>query len=870
MLAAMRKSIAPWVALAGSLALTFAAAALLWSNARARDRARFNRDVREAEARIQTHFEMNAALLRGAAAMLCTHPDTTAAQFQAYVDRLVLAQHAEGVEGIGFIRRVRRVDSPAVEAELQGHGFAGVRIWPDLGREERSAVVWREPLEGADRAVIGYDMLAETVRREAMERARDGATVALSGKTPTVQRLEPDRPGGFVLFAPVYNGGGPPATVQQRREMLMGWMYSPFRSGELFAAPAGEPQIDFQVYDGDGIDPSRLLRDTRQPPEAGAISEQRSLEFAGRKWTLLYFALPAFERGAMTPVLTVLVSGLAVSLFVFLLSLLEARARSRAEGAVAELRRLLDERDRFEERLREEGRVNSILRRLGIALAAELDPDRLAQLVVDEAMAITGASFGAMVDTAAPKHRVLAQSGTLPLADPARLAAAFEQVEAERVADVTQDPRLAPVGTGSLLSVPIESRAGGRLGRLFFLHSAKGHFTEQHGRLAAGLAAQASIALDNARLLRDLQDADKRKDEFLAVLGHELRNPLAPMVTALEVARRDPRTLERQMGIVERQSQHMVRIVDDLLDTSRISRGKIELRKQLISVRDALARAADAVSPLAKARDQKLSVSLPPQALMIEADPVRLEQILGNLLSNAVKYTPIGGAVELSASESDGWLDMRVRDTGIGVPREAQTRLFEPFVQVEGAKDYATGGLGIGLALVRGLVQLHGGTVAVQSEGAGRGSVFIVRLPGVAEGATPVEVRKLSPRAARGRVLLVDDNVDAALTLAEAVRLDGHEVRIAHEGDGALQLAESFAPDVVLLDIGLPGMDGYEVVRRLRQMPHLRGTLMVALTGFGQESDRDKALKAGFDEHLVKPVDLDTVHAVLRRRLGAA
>ncbi|HUJ27703.1 MAG TPA: CHASE domain-containing protein [Myxococcales bacterium] len=865
----MKKSIAPSVALAGSLALTFAAAAMLWSNARARDQARFNRDVREAEARILTRFDMNAALLRGASAMMCTHPDTTPAGFKAYVELLDLPRHAEGVEGMGFIRRVRRADSPAIEAELQSRGFAGVRIWPDLGHEERSAVLWREPLDNTDRSVIGYDMLAEPVRREAMERARDGATVALSGKTPLVRRLEPDRPGGFVLFSPVYRGGAPPATVQQRREQLMGWMYTPFRGDDLFAAPAGET-IDFQVYDGDAVAPARLLRDARERPETGSLSVQRSLEFAGRRWTLIFNSLPAFERGAMMPVVTVLVAGVGVSLFVFLLSLLEVRARARAEDAVAELRRMLDERDRFEERLREEGRVNSILRRLGISLAAELDPDRLAQLVVDEAMAITAATFGAMIDTVAPKHQMLAHAGTPPPTDLMRLESACEQLESGRVGDVAQDPHFAPLGTGSLMSVPIASRAGGGLGRLCFLHPAKDHFTEQHERLAAGLAAQASIALDNARLLRDVQESDKRKDEFLAVLGHELRNPLAPMVTALEVARRDPRSLERQLGIVERQAQHMVRIVDDLLDTSRISRGKIELRKQQIPVRDVLGRAADAVSPLAKARDQKLSVSLPARDVQIEADPVRLEQILGNLLSNAVKYTPIGGTVELSAAESGGWLTIRVRDTGIGVPREAQAKLFEPFVQVEGAKDYATGGLGIGLALVRGLVQLHGGTVAVESEGAGRGSMFTVRLPGAIEGATPAEVRKLAPRAAHGRVLLVDDNVDAALTLAEAVRLDGHEVRVAHEGNGALQLAADFAPDVVLLDIGLPGMDGYEVVRRLRQMPQLNGTLMVALTGFGQESDREKALKAGFDEHLVKPVDLDTVHAVLRRRLGAA
>jgi signal transduction histidine kinase/ActR/RegA family two-component response regulator len=373
---------------------------------------------------------------------------------------------------------------------------------------------------------------------------------------------------------------------------------------------------------------------------------------------------------------------------------------------------------------------------------------------------------------------------------------------------------------------------------------------------------------ENARLLRDLQEVDRRKDQFLAVLGHELRNPLAPVVTALEVLRRDPGAAERQLPVVERQTRHMVRIVDDLLDVSRISRGKIELRKQSLSVRDALTRAFEAVAPEARSRDQKLILSLPEEPLRIDADPVRLEQILGNLLTNAIKYTPPGGEVELAAREQSGALVVQVRDTGIGVPLEAQQTLFEPFVQVAGAKDYAKGGLGIGLALVKALVQLHGGSVSIASEGPGRGTTFTVSVPGVVRGETPPEVRPIAAAVRRGRVLVVDDNVDAAVTLADAVSMDGHEVRVAHEGEGALEMARAFSPDVVLLDIGLPGMDGYEVARKMRQMEQTREAFIVALTGFGQRSDRDRALREGFDEHLVKPAELDSVQAVLRRRLG--
>ena len=872
----MRSSNAPWAALAGSLALTLAAAAFLFSAARARDRSRFARAVRSAEERVAGRLEAQAAVLRGAAGLIAARPETSAPEFQAYVARLQIEEHHPGIQGVGFARRVRRAESGAIEADLQGRGFAGLRIWPDLGREERTAIVWLEPLDRRNRAAIGYDMFTEPVRREAMERARDSGTAALSGKVTLVQEIDVRRQPGFLLYVPVYRGGAIPPTVAGRREALIGWTYSPFRGDDFFGALfAGEPDptVDFRIYDGDAEDPARLLHDAhRSKPGRRAISEIVHIQPAGHDWTLAFVSLPVLEIDLM-PALAALIIGAAVSALVFLLSRREVLARSRAENALAELQRSLEQRSLFEERLREEGRVNSILRRLGISLAAELDPDRVAQLVTDEGAALTGAERGAMFDGAAA-HRLLAVAGRR---DPVALqsgnelvARTFRGERAVRIADVGAPAPLSDGTVKAWLAAPVVSRTGDVLAGLFFAHSTAGHFTEQHERLLLGLAAQASIALDNARLLRDLRDTDRRKDEFLAVLGHELRNPLAPVVTALEVARRDPASAPRQLSIVDRQTRHMVRIVDDLLDVSRISRGKIELKKQALSVNDVLTRAAESVSALAQARDQKLSVKFPPEPLVIEADPVRLEQILGNLLTNAIKYTPERGEVELSAVEREDELELRVRDSGIGIPAEALRTLFDPFVQVPGAKNYATGGLGIGLALVRGLVELHGGTVQAQSAGTGSGSTFSVRLPAVLKGSTPREVPKAAQRANRGRVLVVDDNVDAAMTLAEAVRLDGHDVRVSHDGDAALRDAASFVPEVVLLDIGLPGMDGYEVVGRLRRLPQLARTLMVALTGFGQESDRVRALAAGFDEHLVKPVDLDTVHGVLRRRLGTA
>ena len=871
----MRSSIAPWAAVAGSFVLALAAAAFLFTSARARDRSRFARAARNAEDRISGRIDDQAALLRGVAALISSRPETSAAEFESFVGRLQVPQHHPGIQGIGFARRVRRAESGAIEADLQSRGFAGLRIWPDLGREERTAVVWLEPLDRRNRAAIAYDMFTEPVRREAMERARDTGDPALSGKVMLVQEIDVDRQPGFVLYVPVYRGGALPRTIEERREALIGWAYSPFRAGDFFGAlfaAEPDPTIDIRIYDGDAVDPARLLHDLhRAVPERRALGATVRMQRAGHGWTLSFVALPALESG-LSPAIAALILGAAVSAVVFLLSRREVLARSRAEDALEDLQRSLEERRQFEERLREEGRVNSILRRLGIALAAELDPDRVAQLVVDEGAALTAAESGTMFD-GHPPHRLLAVAGSRGHSVALRpgstvVSRIFGGVRALRIADAGADSPLSGEPLRATLAVAVVSRNGEVLAGLFFAHSAPEHFTEQHERLLLGLAAQASIALDNARLLRDLRDADRRKDEFLAVLGHELRNPLAPVVTAVEVAKRNPDAAARQLAVIERQARHMVRIVDDLLDVSRISRGKIELRKQPLSVAEALTRAVEIVSPLAEARRQKLTVAPPAEPLLIEADPVRLEQILGNLLSNAIKYTPERGAIEISASGRGALLEIVVRDTGIGIPAEALRTLFDPFVQVPGAKGYATGGLGIGLALVRGLVELHGGTVQAQSAGPGSGSTFVVRLPGVTKGQTPREAPKVAPRASRGRVLVVDDNVDAALTLAEAVRLDGHEVRVAHDGNAALKEAAAFEPQVVLLDIGLPGIDGYEVVGRMRRMPQVEAALIVALTGFGQESDRQRALEAGFDQHLVKPVDLDTIHAVLLRRLG--
>jgi signal transduction histidine kinase/CheY-like chemotaxis protein len=369
-----------------------------------------------------------------------------------------------------------------------------------------------------------------------------------------------------------------------------------------------------------------------------------------------------------------------------------------------------------------------------------------------------------------------------------------------------------------------------------------------------------------------LKESDRRKDEFLAMLAHELRNPLAPIGAAaalLQRARLDEGLVRKTSEIIGRQVGHMTALIDDLLDVSRVTRGQVELDEAALDMRAIVADAVEQVMPLVRTRHQQLDVDVPAQAMPVMGDAKRLVQILANLLNNAAKYTQEGGRLRLDAAVRDGAVVVDVVDNGIGMAPELAARAFDLFAQAERTSDRASGGLGLGLALVRSLVELHGGTVTCDSRGLGQGSRFTVTLPLLAEQAAPAVPRDGAHAAARESslsIMVVDDNVDAAETLGLLLEASGHQVIIAHDPFAALERARIEAPQVCLLDIGLPGMDGYELARRLRAQPSTAHALLVAITGYGQDSDRRLAAAAGFDRHLVKPIDLDALQDVLAGR----
>jgi signal transduction histidine kinase len=569
------------------------------------------------------------------------------------------------------------------------------------------------------------------------------------------------------------------------------------------------------------------------------------------------------------------------------------------------LARIQDEHARSQAALREESRVLEILNQTGQSIASQLDIEKLLQTVTDAATSLSGAKFGAffynrvnelgedyLLYTLAGAPREAFEKFGHPRATEV-FAPTFRGEATVRSDDITKDPRygrMAPhhgmppghLPVCSYLAVPVKSRSGEVLGGLFLGHPQPARFNERVERLVEGVAAQAAIAIDNARLYEasqaqlatreraeaSLRDSDRRKDEFLATLAHELRNPLAPIRQAVNISQNPGATPAQKSwshDVITRQVQHMSLLLDDLLDISRITRGTLELRRKRTQLANLVESAIETARPALDTKRHALEVHLPMVPVMLDVDPLRVSQVLSNLLTNSAKYTDPDGQVQISAELLGGDVLIRVVDNGIGIAPEAMPELFTMFSQVRSVRDRSDGGLGIGLALSRGLIELHGGRLEAHSRGLGLGSEFVVRLPAsVQPHAAPVAASEAAESVVRRRrVLVADDNIDAGESLAMLLRLDGHEVELANNGAQAVELFDRMKPEIAILDIGMPGLNGYEVAQRIRQKAKKNVTL-IAVTGWGQEADKARAAAAGFDHHFTKPVE----PAVLSKLVG--
>jgi signal transduction histidine kinase/ActR/RegA family two-component response regulator len=550
----------------------------------------------------------------------------------------------------------------------------------------------------------------------------------------------------------------------------------------------------------------------------------------------------------------------------------ELEQKGRALRAEAERRASLEgERDRLASASARTGSHLHRLQRVTSALAAASTVDEIGAVIVTTMAEVLDAREAVL---AAPLPDGGGLEAVAATPDAGRLLRAGGPVARAHAARAVLWPP-PNCGPGAHeVALPLETR-GRALGALGFLFAAARHLSAADRALLDDLARQAALSLDRARLLEQAEreraraeEANRAKDAFLAMLGHELRNPLAPIVTSLELmGLRGGTAYARERAVIERQVRHMARLVDDLLDVARVTRGRFELRREPVELSALVADAVETASPLLEERGHSLTLSVPPSGLVLDGDPQRLRQAVANLLTNAAKYTPRSGRIEVSAERAGDRVRLRVRDDGQGIEASLLPRIFDAFVQGERALDRSEGGLGLGLAIVRAIAEAHGGSALAESDGPGTGSTFTLELPLVAAdgAATCAAARRAVVAAAGPRVLVVDDNDDSTYTLGEALRLAGCEVETAHDGPTALLVAERFRPEVAVLDIGLPAMDGWELARRLRALDPERPPALVAVTGYGLAGDHDRSREAGFDEHFVKPVELSRLTDAVRR-----
>jgi|GEM_PF-512499 len=561
------------------------------------------------------------------------------------------------------------------------------------------------------------------------------------------------------------------------------------------------------------------------------------------------------------------------------------------------------QRREMDARLRLETEAIDVVNRTGQVLSAELDERKLLQTVTDAATRLAGAELGAFVDNAggarSGAHVPVTVSGaprealavfSMPWA--AALAGrTFRGEGVVRLDDLRRDPRSRQDAAGdppiaSYLAVPVVSRSGEIHGGLFLGHGRPGVFTEREERIVVGLAAQAAIAIDNARLYEreqraraEAETANRLKDDFLATLSHELRTPLTAVLgwtRMLRTGQLDAAATARALEVVQRNAEAQSQLIDDLLDVSRITSGKLRLDVRAVDVADVVAAAVDSVRPAAETKGVRLQSVLDPGAGPVSGDPERLQQVVWNLLTNAIKFTPRGGLIQVRLARVGSDVTLVVSDTGQGIRPELLPHVFDRFRQADSASTRAHGGLGIGLALVKHLVEAHGGTVHADSAGPGQGATFTVRLPIMVHAAAPGGVRGALAAAAPGggalrgvRVLVVDDDEDATEVLGHLLRADGADVRTARSAAEALRTLEQWSPDVMCSDIEMPGEDGYALIRKVRALPGERGSIpAVAVTAYGRVVDRVRALFAGFQIHVTKPVDPSELVAVVASLVG--
>ncbi|BAZ00127.1 multi-sensor hybrid histidine kinase [Tolypothrix tenuis PCC 7101] len=1109
-----------YVVLLGTLLLTAGATGLLEITAATQDKLRFQNAVTRTQDNIQSRLDTYITLLRAGSALFAANENVSLAEFRAFVERLNLKERYPGIQGIGFSKRVSAKELPGLLNDMQKQGVKNFNLRPNYNRNEYHSIIYLEPLDRRNQAAIGYDMYTEVVRRAAMESARDGGTVAASGKVTLVQEIDQHKQAGFLIYIPVYRQGIIPNTIGERQANLLGFIYSPYRADDLLQGIFGgeQPLVNFDIYDGKEIKPNNLLHTSKSNSTVNnsfshpQFQTTHTIKIAGRNWTIVFQSQPEMDLLSSRNLVPYIgFTGVVISFILFGITRSLNRARNAAETSAAALgvsqAALLESEKRFRRLVESnifgvactdfEGNIKYaneyFLRMLGYTIedmvAGTIHPNHItpAEYLSLDNQAITelrnhgvAAPFekefirkdgtripiligSALIQASASEPEEII-TFYLDLTIPKQIEAILRQKEEqlrlitnavpvfisyidnqqcyrfnnkkyaewygvasselhgkhikEVVGEATYKtirpyietvlsgetvtyeveisppdgssryiqgayvPHFSPDGTVegfvALISDITESKqaqkalqqseerfrkltekarvipwqADAQTGNFTYVGPQseeilgypvidwyadnfwQAHIHPDDQEWAVQYCIESSLTLDNyefeyrmlaadgrvvwiydivnvlreegkpqilhgfmiditdrklseqerERLLAEAEAANRMKDEFLGTLSHELRTPLNAMLgwTQLLRSRRfDETTTARALETIDRNTKSLAQLIEDVLDVSRIIQGKLSLNLQQVELVPLVEAAIETVYPAADAKEIRIECRFAPDVGIVIADVNRLQQIIWNLLSNAVKFTPKGGKVEVQLQRINSRVQIRVSDNGSGIPPEFLPFVFDRFRQADSSSTRSHGGLGLGLAIVRHLVELHGGTVSAESLGIGKGATFTVNLPmkAVAINNTTSPHREPlinsdrpnEPQTLNGvRVLVVDDEPDARQLLTTVLSPYGAQVMTAASATEALAAVPQFHPDVLVSDIGMPKEDGYVLIRQLRALPPEQGGRIpaVALTAYARSEDRTQALLAGFQLHIPKPVNPAELVAVIANLTG--
>jgi signal transduction histidine kinase/CHASE1-domain containing sensor protein/CheY-like chemotaxis protein len=870
------------------------------------DQSRFQKNVQELQDRIRLKIATSITLLRAGTGLFAASDQVAPAEFYRFVERLDLPGNYPGIQGIGYSRKFTRTEMDSLVQRMRETIHEDFHVWPEGPRDEYTAIIYLYPPGNHNEKAIGYDMFADPVRRLAMERARDTGTPAASGRVRLVQETDGEEQPGFLIYAPVYRNNASANSVNNRRKALVGYVYSPYRVNNFLGPIASSDDVNLQVYDGEETKDENFLYGVRDepPPSDRRFTHEEKLDVAGRTWTLNYATKPSFERGSSRPLLkyTILV-GVLLSFLFFAVTRAEVRARSRAEEWADEVResetaigeanqRALLEYERLLERISSLAQVlgtarelSTIFRGLREFTTVSVPCDGFFVSLYDSLRDVRTACYGwgdgnefdvselppMPVTSAGPNSRAV-RTGEVIITNN------YMQATRGRPSVIVgPDNGLRP---DSSLAVPMAVM--GRIIGTIEVQSYKSSAYQPEHVTAMSMAGNlTAVAIENVRLLKlersareAAEESNRLKDEFLATVSHELRTPLTAILgwaRLLEGGGLDSQVTQQAIDTIWRNAKAQAQIVDDILDVSRIITGNLYIDLHPTEVVPVVRNAINVVRPTADAKGIRIETQIDNTPASVAGDANRLQQVIWNLLSNAVKFTNNGGRVLVKVSQANAAVEISVTDTGQGIAREFLPYVFDRFSQADSTTTRHHGGLGLGLAIARHLVEIHGGTIRAQSRGKGEGATFTITLPLFVTGVKSGEIAPKAPPALQllsgVNVLLVDDDSDTLSLMATALKRRQANVTAVSSAGEAIQAIRENRPDVLVSDIAMPGEDGYGLIEKVRSLENgdTQEIPAVAITAYAKDEDRERALSSGFQIFLAKPIELTELVSVVAR-----